>query len=152
MPLFKRNGKTIFGCQFNQKEQEALEREVRSQLAEWSRKNMMEIDAMFLWFMHEKFGFGMKRLRRVYFGFRPYMEELAKRYEMKGSDTPFLCTKKLLDYGVDLEQWDKEVDKMVEHRLELAGQLSDLREIKNEARRACVERTNNELDILIAVG
>ena len=114
MPLFKRSGKTIFGCQFKQKEQEALEREVRSQLAEWSRKNMMEIDAMFLWFMHDKFGCGMKRLRRVYFGFRPYMEQLAKRYDMKGSDTPFLCTKKLLDYGVDLEQWDKEVDQMVE--------------------------------------
>lgn len=47
---------------------------------------------------------------------------------------------------------EKEVDKMVEHRLELAGQLSDLREIKNKARRACVERTNNELDILSAVG
>ena len=30
MPLFKRNGKTIFGCQFNKKEQEAMEREVRS--------------------------------------------------------------------------------------------------------------------------
>ena len=114
MPLFKRSGKTIFGCQFNQKEQEALEREVRSQLAEWSRKNTMEIDAMFLWFMHEEFGFGMKRLRRVYFGFRPYMEQLAKRYDMKGSDTPFLCTKKLLDEGVDREQWDKEVDQMVE--------------------------------------
>ena len=102
MPLFKRNGKTIFGCQFNKKEQEAMEREVRSQLAEWSRKNMMEIDAMFLWFMHEEF--------------RPYMEDLAKRYEMKGSDTPFLCTKKLLDYGVDLEEWDKEVDQMVADR------------------------------------
>lgn len=47
---------------------------------------------------------------------------------------------------------EKEVDKMVTHRLELASQLSDLREIKNEARRACVERTNNELDILSAVG
>ena len=113
MPLFKRNGKTIFGCQFNQKEQEALEREIRSQLAEWDRKNMMEIDAMFLWFMHEEFGFGMKRLRRVYFGFRPYMEALAKRYEMKGSDTPFLCTEKLLDYGIDLEKWDQEVDQVV---------------------------------------
>ena len=113
MPLFKRNGKTIFGGQFNNKEQEALEREIRSQLAEWDRKNMMEIDAMFLWFMHEEFGFGVDRLRRVYFGFRPYMEALAKRYEMKGSDTPFLCTEKLLDYGIDLEKWDKEVDQIV---------------------------------------
>ena len=77
MPAFKRSGKSIFGCQLNKKEQEAMEREVRSQLAEWSRKNMMEIDAMFLWFMHEEFGFGMERMRRVYFGFRPYMEQLA---------------------------------------------------------------------------
>lgn len=60
MPVFKRSGKSIFGCQLNKKEQEAMEREVRSQLAEWSRKNMMEIDAMFLWFMHEEFGFGME--------------------------------------------------------------------------------------------
>ena len=113
MPLFKRNGKTIFGCQFNNKEQEAIEREIRSQLAEWDRKNMMEIDAMFLWFMHDGFGFGIDRLRRLYFGFRPYMEALPKRYEMKGSDTPFLCTEKLSDYGIDLEKWDKEVDQMV---------------------------------------
>lgn len=54
--------------------------------------------------------------------------------------------------GAKRKELEVEVDKMVEHRLELAGQLSDLREIKNEARRACVERTNNELDILIAVG
>lgn len=114
MPLFKRRGKSIFGCQFNAKEQEAMEREVRSQLAEWSRKNMMEIDAMFLWFMHEEFGFGMERLKRVYYGFRPYMEQLAQRYELKGEDTPFLCTKKLSDYGINLEEWEKEVDRMVE--------------------------------------
>ena len=114
MPLFKRREKSIFGCQFNAKEQEAMEREVRSQLAEWSRKNRMEIDAMFLWFMHEEFGFGMERLRRVYYGFRPYMERLAQRYEMKGEDTPFLCTKKLLDYGIDLEEWEKVVVRLVE--------------------------------------
>lgn len=114
MPFFKKAGGQIFGCQLNKKEQAALEQEVRSQLAEWSRKNTTEIDAMFLWFMHEEFGFGLKRLRRVYYGFRPYMEELAKRYEMKGSDTPFLCTEKLLKYGVNLDDWEKEVDQMVE--------------------------------------
>ena len=46
MPFFKKAGGKIFGCQFNRKEQEAMEHEVRSQLAEWSRKNMMEIDAI----------------------------------------------------------------------------------------------------------
>ena len=114
MPLFKKAGGRIFGCQLNKKEQAALEQEVRSQLAEWSRKNTTEIDAMFLWFMHEEFGFGVERLRRVYYGFRPYMEELAKRYEMKGSDTPFLCTEKLLEYGINLDDWEKDVDQIVE--------------------------------------
>lgn len=113
MPLFKRSGKSIFGCQFNRKEQEAMEQEIRKQLAEWDQKNAIEIDAMFLWFMHEEFGFGMERLRRVYFGFRPYMEALAKRYEMNGPDTPFLCTEKLLKYGVNLEDWEKELEESV---------------------------------------
>lgn len=114
MAFFKKAGNQIFGCQLNKKEQAALEREIRSQLADWSRQHMTEIDAMFLWFMHEEFGFGPDRLKRVYYGFRPYMEQLAQRYEMKGPDTPFLCTEKLLDYGIDLEKWDKEVDEMVE--------------------------------------
>lgn len=114
MAFFKKVGNQIFGCQLNKKEQAALEREIRSQLAEWSRKNTTEIDAMFLWFLHEEFGFGVKRLKHVYYGFRPYMEQLAQRYEMKGPDTPFLCTEKLLDYGVDLDTWEKEVDEMVE--------------------------------------
>ena len=30
------------------------------------------------------------------------------------SDTSFMCMEKLLDYGIDLEKWEKEVDEMVE--------------------------------------
>lgn len=114
MPFFKKAGGQIFGCELNKKEQAALEREVRAQLADWSRRNTTEIDAMFLWFLHKEFGFGMKRLRRVYFGFRPYMEQLTKRYEMKTSDSPFLCTENLLTYGINLNVWEKEADQMVE--------------------------------------
>lgn len=113
MPLFKKSGSSIFGCQFNKKEQAAMEQEIRRQLAEWDRKNTLEIDAMFLWFMHEEFGFGEKRLRQIYDGFAPYMKALEQRYEMKPGESPFLCTKKLLDYGINLEKWENELDKLV---------------------------------------
>lgn len=34
---------------------------------------------------------------------------LLKRYEMDDSDTVWLCTHKLKEYGLDIEQWNKEV-------------------------------------------
>ena len=113
MAFFKKAGNQIFGCQFNRKEQEAMEQEIRKQLAEWDQKNTMEIDAMFLWFMHDEFGFGLKRLRRIYFRFAPYMKQLVRRYEMNGPDTPFLCTEKLKGCGIKLEDWEKELEESV---------------------------------------
>ena len=117
MPLFKRSGKSIYGCELSKKEQEALDKEIKRQLGEWTDKHMMEIDAMFLWFMHEEFGYGEERLHRLYYGFRPYMYELTERYEMTGTDIPFVCTQKLLDHGIDLKKWDKEVDDIIEKQL-----------------------------------
>lgn len=113
MAFFKKSGSRIFGCDLNKKEQAAMEQEIKRQLAEWDRKNTMEIDAMFLWFMHEEFGFGPGRLRRIYFKFAPYMRQLVRKYEMNSPDTPFLCTEKLRDYGIDLNDWEKELEEPV---------------------------------------
>ena len=115
MALFKRRGTSIFGCKLNKKEQAAMNQEIERQLAEWTNNHMLEIDAMFLWFMHEEFGYGPERLRRIFYGFRPSMLELINHYEMDQSDAPFVCTQKLLNYGIDLKVWDKEVDDIVEN-------------------------------------
>lgn len=85
-----------------------MNQEIRNQLAEYDRKNELEIDAMVLWVLHEEFGFGPKRLRQFYDAFSSTMDILVERYVMDNSDQPWLCTYKLKEIGIDLEEWRKE--------------------------------------------
>lgn len=108
MIVKKAMGKVI-GAQLTSKEQEAMNIEILKQLTEFTHKHKVEIDALFLWFLHEEFGFGHKNLMRAYTKFAPLLSELCDRYDMhKEGDAIWLCTKKLKDYGIDLEQLEKE--------------------------------------------
>lgn len=89
-------------------EREALDREVRKAMAEYDDKNAIEIDAMVLWILHEKFGFGPIRLKRFHDSFVPAIKELIERYDMSDKDGAWLCTHKLKEYGIDLKDWSKE--------------------------------------------
>lgn len=39
-------------------EKKAMDLEIQRQLAEYDQKHLVEIDAMILWVLHERFGFG----------------------------------------------------------------------------------------------
>ena len=108
MHVKKANGK-IYGAQLTSAEQKAMNMEIQRQCAEYDRKNANEIDAMILWHLHEFFGFGHDRLKKFHDSFIPAIKALCERYEMtdKG-DEVWLCTKKLQDYGIDIEKWNKE--------------------------------------------
>lgn len=108
MPIFKKSAGHIYGVSFSKKEQAAIDREISRQCAEFDRKNADEIDALILWLLHEHFGFGMKRLRRFYDLFRVEFDALCERYEMDKEDALWLCTYKLKQYGLDIEDWNKE--------------------------------------------
>jgi hypothetical protein len=82
MAVFKKAGGRIFGVQFNAKEQRAIDKELLRQCAEYDRKNANEVDAIVLWLLHEKFGFGPKRLRAFYDYFKSDLSELLERYEL----------------------------------------------------------------------
>lgn len=105
---FKKAGSKIYGVDFNKKEQEAINAEIQLQCADYDRKNVLEIDAIILWLLHENFGFGMKRLRRFFDLFATEIAALCNRYEMEKKDSVWLCTYKLKEYGLDIEQWNKE--------------------------------------------
>ena len=105
---FDRSGSTIFRVKLNSAERKALNAEIDKSYEAYDIEHWMEIDAMVLWVLHTKFGWGHKRLREFYDSFGPAFEELLKRYEMKGEEGIWLCTKQLKDYGVDLEEWGKE--------------------------------------------
>lgn len=108
MPVFKKANGHIFGVQFSSKEQKAIDAEVLRQCAEFDRKNLDEIDALILWVLHERFGFGQKRLRAFYDFFNTEIDALVKRYEMGDEDRAWLCTYQLKQYGIDISEWNKE--------------------------------------------
>ena len=85
----------------------AIDEEIRRQMAEYDKKNELEIDALVLWILHEEFGFGPKRLKKFYERFAEKIDELGEYYSMP-EEMPWLCTIKLRDYGIDLEEWQKE--------------------------------------------
>lgn len=106
--FFNKNGGRIFGVQFTKKEQEAIDREIRVQCAAFEDGHDREFDAIVLWLLHEKFGFGEMRLRRFYDLYSSEVSALLDRYKMEKSDAVWLCTQKLKEYGIDIEAWEKE--------------------------------------------
>lgn len=108
----KKSGKKIFGANLTADEKKAMDIEIKRQLAEFDRKHEIEIDALILWTLHNDFGFGEKRLKKFFDIFGESINELIKHYEFEDSEKIWICTKKLKDYGVDLEEWEEERRKL----------------------------------------
>lgn len=86
----------------------AIRQEIHRQLADHDQKLLTEADALVLWVLYSRFSFGPKRLRQFYDCFTREIRELRERYELPESDDIWLCTHKLKDAGIDLEQWHRE--------------------------------------------
>ena len=107
--IVKKSGGRIIGAELNAAEKKALNMELDRQLAEFDRRNQVNVEACILWAMHELLGFGPKRLRRFYFGFVKYYSALLDHYEME-DDNAFLALRALEAYGVDVAAWHEEVE------------------------------------------
>ena len=69
------------------------------------RELCMGLDAIILWELHTQLGLGPKRLKKFFDGFSDALNALVNRYEMDISDDVWLCTHKLKEIGVDVEDW-----------------------------------------------
>lgn len=101
----KKAGGKIFGASLTAAEQKAMNMEIQRQLVEYDRKNELELDAIILWELHTQLGLGPKRLKKFFDGFSDALNALVNRYEMDISDDVWLCTHKLKEIGVDVEDW-----------------------------------------------
>ena len=95
----------IFGARLSAAEQKAMDIEIKNQLAKWTKDHELEIEAMILWQLHEEFGFGPERLKRFHDKFSENMDALIARYQIDDEDQAWLCTHKLKEYGIDIEEW-----------------------------------------------
>lgn len=113
----KKSSGMAYGVNLSAAERKAMEKEIRRQLAEFNEKNYDELDAMILWYLHEEFGFGEKRLKKVYFELADAVNGLVDRYLMDDGDQAWLCTKKLKDYGIDISKWKNDRNRASEKTL-----------------------------------
>lgn len=110
MTVLKRFGK-VYGAQLTTDERRAMRIEIQKELAEFTRKHENEIDALFLWWLHDKLGYGPKRLRDAYEDFSNAINDMRIRYLVEEGDEVWFCTKLLKNYGVDIEKWNEEKEK-----------------------------------------
>lgn len=108
----KKAGGKVYGADLTAAERKAMNMEIERQLAEYTRKYEVELNAMILYVLHEQLGFGEQRLRRFFDRFSVEIDALVNRYEMSDADAEWLCTRKLLDMGIDVAKWCAE---KVEH-------------------------------------
>ena len=111
MPIVIKSSGKITGGKLSKQEKKALDIEVRKAIAEMDKKNTREIDAMVLWILHDQFGFGPTRLKRFHDNFVKALDDLIKRYDMAKEDRVWLCTHSLKNYGIDLDEWDRELEE-----------------------------------------
>ena len=99
----------VFGANLNANERKALDIEIRKELADFTRRHAMEVDATFLCILQDQLGFGEVRLKRFFDEFSPAIQALADRYEAETDDElTFVCTYKLKERGIDLAKWYEE--------------------------------------------
>ena len=103
--LVKKAGGKVYGATFTAAEKRAMDMEIKRQLAEYTRKYEADLNATILYVLHEQLGFGEQRLRKFFDRFSVEIDALVKYYEMDDEDAEWLCTRKLLDMGIDVAKW-----------------------------------------------
>lgn len=110
--VVKKAGGKIYGAAFTAAERKAMNIEIERQLAEYTRKYEVELNARVLYVLREQLGFGEQRLRRFFDRFQIEIDDLVKYYEMGDEDAAWLCTRKLKEAGIDVAQWCKEAETL----------------------------------------
>lgn len=82
---------------------------LRSEQGKLRQKIAENAIAVVLWTMHDRYGFGKKRLRRLYDDFMKEFFAMTDYYEMGLEGYKKLCVCKLKEQtGIDLCEWEKE--------------------------------------------
>lgn len=106
----KRMGNIIYGAELTAKERKAMNLEISKQIAIMERDHVNEIDALVLYVLYKRYGWGKKRLRDFYEAFTAEHNRLIEHYEMP-NDNAWLALKELKEIGVDVEAWNSEKEQ-----------------------------------------
>lgn len=106
--IVNRSGSKIFGAHLTKTEQKALDIEAKKAVLQCEEQYRADLDAAILYFLHTKYGFGVKRLREFWDGFNALHEEMIQHYMVESADAAWVCRDKLKQIGVDVVKWYEE--------------------------------------------
>lgn len=89
---------------FNDDQQRSFKREVNRQLSEQTKAHESDVDAILMWFLHEEYGWGPKRLNDFIERFNARLKELVSWYDLDDDDQLWLIKYKLKEMGVEFEK------------------------------------------------
>lgn len=98
----------VYGANLTRKEQEALDIEIRKQMAEQAKNYENDFDACVLYQIHAQYGKQAKALRKFYDQWKVVHKQLLEHYELDKPDAPWLFAEKLKEIGVDVAEWNEE--------------------------------------------
>lgn len=82
--------------------EEAMRYEINQQILEQDKAFTLDIDTMYLWTLHSKYGWGLKRLKQFY---RDVFAEHIRMREFYEMDEMYPERYKLKEKGIDIEAW-----------------------------------------------
>lgn len=102
-------------------QRKAEKREIAELVKQVTESTALELEAIFMWAAHEKWGKGKKSLREYYDFVADNIESLVNHYEVGEDGRKFILLYKLKEIGVDLEAWHRERRKLVRIHIEAKG-------------------------------
>lgn len=101
----------IIRVQLNKKEQKAFNEMLSEQIRQASADHEKEEMAVVAWVLHRRLGWVENGIRNFMKDYYPVLRELNTHYGMDATDTPWLCSKKLKDSGIDFDKIYAEITK-----------------------------------------
>lgn len=108
---FIKSGGRIIRVKLNSKEQKAFDEMIADALRQASSQHEKEEMAVVAWVLHRRLGWVENGIRNFMKDYYPVLQELNTHYELDATDTPWLCSKKPKDSGIDFDKIYAEITK-----------------------------------------
>jgi hypothetical protein len=103
---------------FTPGELQAIRNEAAEQAMKFVESRYMDIDSIFCYSMHELYGFGQKRLKRLYLKMQEYRNEMLKHYDPNNEDpdiSEYVMRRRLSECGIDMKDIYDAMEKVEEN-------------------------------------
>lgn len=88
----------------NSKQRTAMRKEINKELADATKEYEKDVDDILIWYLHEEYGFGKKRLEKFIKGFNKRLKDLSDYYEMDDKDQLFIIRHKVKELNLDITE------------------------------------------------